>query len=205
MTQLPHPSSGYNELWRSTAYDSLESLAMFFENPRKHTGKGYRQASKACRGCAKCGMQKNRTEYSQSQWKAGQGKAVCSECVASAAKTKKDGNGSGGGGKNKENESFPRLSEEALQSHDKNQLKSVKNEMERRQFNCPLCPQEGRGKNVFFKKVPVDKPIVKCPKCKKVKQGNCDRLYPIPRGEEKGYGESICWWFSILAIQIRQF
>lgn len=203
MTQLPHPSSGYNELWRSSAYDSLESLAMFFENPRKHTGKGYRQASKACRGCAKCGMQKNRTEYSLSQWKAGPGKAVCSECVASAT-TKKDGNGSGGGGKNKENESFPRLSEEALQSHDKNQLK-IKNEMERRQFNCPLCPQEGRGKNVFFKKVPVDKPIVKCPKCKKVKQGNCDRLYPIPRGEEKGYGKSICWWFSILAIQLRQF
>lgn len=207
MTQLPHPTQGYNSLWRSTAYDSLESLAMLFENPRSHTGRGYRQAKNAVRGCANCGEQKVRTEYSSNQWRAGPGKAVCSECIT-GNKTGNNGGNSNGKKNNKENdsnvnnESFPRLSEDTLKQHNKqsnsnkkNQIK-VKNEMERRQFNCPLCPEEGRGKHVFFKKVPVMKPIVKCSKCKKVKQGDCERLYPIPRGEEKGYGEFIyATWF----------
>mmetsp|Transcript_20212 Transcript_20212/g.43928 ORF Transcript_20212/g.43928 Transcript_20212/m.43928 type:complete len:456 (-) Transcript_20212:878-2245(-) len=187
MTQLSHPSQGYNSLWRSSAYDSLETLAMLFENPRAHTGRGYRQAKDAVRGCAKCGSQKKRTEYSANQWKTGPGKAACSECVSPNK-----------GGKNKENggngimEGFPRLSLDALKEHDRELTTKIKHQLERRQFNCPLCPEEGRGKHVFFKRVPEDKPIVKCTKCKKAKQGDCERLYPIPKGEEKGYGHYRC-------------
>ena len=44
MTKLAHPKSGYNELWRSSAYDSEQSLKAIFRNPRSHTGKGYRSA-----------------------------------------------------------------------------------------------------------------------------------------------------------------
>jgi hypothetical protein len=96
----------------------------------------------------------------------------------------------------------PTLSEEALRAHTDRHSSSghprakVKNEMERRQYNCPHCPEEGRGKFVFFKRVPSAKPIVKCPQCKRVKRSACERLYPIPRGEEKGYGE----FFGNLAI-----
>jgi len=197
MTHDPpsHPTHGYNSLWRSSAYDSLETLAMLFENPRAHTGKGYRQAKEAARGCAKCGMQKKRKEYSANQWKTGPGKAACSECASPITKQP----AKRGGGKNRENggensimEGFPRLSEGALEQHDRQLTAKIKHQLERRQFNCPVCPEEGRGKQVFFKKVPEDKPIVKCPKCKKAKQSDCDRLYPIRKGEEKGYGLYRC-------------
>mmetsp|Transcript_26057 Transcript_26057/g.62563 ORF Transcript_26057/g.62563 Transcript_26057/m.62563 type:complete len:497 (-) Transcript_26057:222-1712(-) len=213
MTHLPHPTQGYNSLWRSSAYDSLETLAMLFEDPRMHTGKGYRQAKDAVRGCARCGAQRKRTEYSANQWKAGPGRAVCSRCVN--GKTACGGGGGGGdnneglggnitkkksnGNDNRANvygESFPPLSEGALEEHNKQTsketIKAKNGKVERRQFNCPLCPQEGRGKNAFFKRVPTDKPICKCPKCKKVKRGDCERLYPIPKGEEKGYGHFRC-------------
>ena len=73
MTQLPHPKGGYNELWRTSAYDTLETLAMLFENPRTHTGKGYRDKTNAVRGCAGCGLQKKRKEYSYNQWRKGEG------------------------------------------------------------------------------------------------------------------------------------
>ena len=64
--------------------------------------------------------------------------------------------------------------------------------LERRQFNCPACPQHGRGAFVFFKKVPAMKPLVKCPKCKRASGGRCKRLYPIPKESEKGYGLYKC-------------
>jgi hypothetical protein len=199
MTRLSHPHKGYNSLWRSGAYDSLESLAMLFDNPRTHTGKGYRPAKDAVRGCAKCGTQKKRGEFSGNQWRAGAGNSVCMDCIDSKKDKKSDvgditqgidqlGLGGGGG-----------LSEEALNRHNQQtaskpitNLETVMNGMERRQYNCPICPMEGRGKQVFFKKVPANKPIVKCFKCKKVKRGDCNRLYPILKGEEKGYGLFRC-------------
>jgi len=167
---------------------------MLFENPRAHTGKGYRQSKDAVRGCAKCGFQKKRTEYSANQWRAGPGKSICSTCVSSSKKGNEGSNSSTTTNSSNINESFPRLSIEALEQHNRQQSKEskVKKEMERRQFNCPICPEEGRGKNVFFKRVPAEKPIVKCPKCKKVNQKDCERLYPIPKGEEKGYGHFRC-------------
>ena len=174
MTQLPHPTQGYNSLWRSDAYDSLEMLAELFENPRTHTGKGYRQAKNAVRGCAKCGLQKIRGCFSESQWKSGAGNAVCSDCVE---------------GKHNDDPDSKQIADNPITNlREIMGEQSKKKNLERRQFNCPTCPQEGRGKNVFFKKVPADKPIVKCYKCKKVYGGDCDRLYPIPKGEEKGYG-----------------
>jgi len=169
MTKLPHPKQGYNEMWRRSAYDSLESLAILFENPRTHTGKGYRQAKDAVSGCAKCGDQKKKNEYTPSQWSKGAGKCICIEC----------------------SEEAPRLTADALEQHNRVTGVKIKDEnksLERRQFNCPTCPKEGRGKHVFFKRVPKMKPICKCPKCKKIKD-DCERLYPIPKGEEKGYGK----------------
>lgn len=152
-------------------------------------------------------------EFTSNQWRAGPGKAVCSECIS--GKKGEGGNGDKGGQRNDGVEdisramgkvkleddsngvSFPKLTLESLEQHNKENagiqlgepIQATNNGMERRQFNCPLCPMEGRGKNVFFKKVPVSKPIVKCNKCKAAKLGNCERLYPIPRGDEKGYGE----------------
>ena len=188
MTQIPHPTKGYNELWRKSAYDSLESLAMYFEDPRVHTGKGYRRAKKPMKGCIKCGEQKRKDKYSNEQWKLGL-QSICLVCASSnnsggnssrPATGGSSGNGTSSnnsnnsGSNNKKNESFPSLTSEALNKHNEktqqqiNSAKGKKNGLERRQFNCPLCPKEGRGKQVFFKKVPKDKPIVKCPKvCEK--------------------------------------
>lgn len=184
MTKLPHPTQGYNELWRRTAYDSLESLAMLFDDPRTHTGKGYRQAKHAVSGCSKCGLQKKKNDYSVAQWKRGAGKCVCKDCISGGSK----GDTVDGG----EGQQGLRLTTEALEQHNRLTIKNENKTLERRQFNCPVCPKEGRGKHVFFKRVPEMKPICKCPKCKKIKQGDCERLYPIPKGEEKGYGHYRC-------------
>ena len=88
MTKLHHPSTGrYNELWRVSAYDSLESLAMLFEDPRTHTGKGYRDVKNKPRerGCVKCGYSKLRSEYSDDMWKGGPHKSICRQCCQDAA------------------------------------------------------------------------------------------------------------------------
>jgi hypothetical protein len=186
MTQLAHPTQGYNAMWRSDAYDSLETLAELFENPRTHTGKGYRQAKDTMRGCCKCGCQKKKVGYSLNQWRMGPGKSICLECMEG-----KSSNNHVPKNENGDNGNRGTCDEKPITNLDEVMNKS-KQRMERRQFNCPLCPQEGRGKTVFFKNVPADRPIVKCSKCKKVKNGDCDRLYPIPKGEEKGYGEFLC-------------
>ncbi|KAL7491315.1 hypothetical protein ACHAWT_002009 [Skeletonema menzelii] len=83
MTKLSHPRSGYNQLWRTNAYDSATSLAAIFENPRVHTGKGYRNAGNAVRGCVKCGQEKKRGEFSNNQWRKGRGESKCTSCVQS--------------------------------------------------------------------------------------------------------------------------
>ena len=187
MTQIPHPTKGYNELWRESAYENLESLAMYFEDPRVHTGKGYRSAKHKVRGCAKCGEQKRKDKFTKSQWQLGPGKSICTQCVSSdgsgssserpataaSSGTGASSNNSGNEGNDNKNDesSFPSLTAEALNAHNQKTQQQIdsakgkkKNGLERRQFNCPLCPKEGRGKQVFFKKVPKDKPIVKCPK-----------------------------------------
>lgn len=187
MSKLPHPKQGYNEMWRRTAYDSLESLAMLFENPRAHTGTGYRQAKNALSGCARCGMQKKKKDYTPAQWKKG---VTTTTCICTDCSNCKS-NGVGG-----EQAQVPRLTIDALDQHNRLsedvKIKIENKTLERRQFNCPICPREGRGKQVFFKRVPQMKPICKCPKCKKIKQDDCERLYPIPKGEEKGYGHYRC-------------
>ncbi len=81
MTKISHPRSGYNQLWRSTAYDSGDTLRAIFTNPRAHTGRGYRSADKALRGCVKCGMQKERSEFSKNQWRKDPDQSKCSECI----------------------------------------------------------------------------------------------------------------------------
>ena len=81
MTKLSHPTRGYNQLWRSDAYDSVDSLDAIFANPRLHTGQGYRQASSAKRGCIGCGILKKKADYSKNQWRKGPGSAKCSNCI----------------------------------------------------------------------------------------------------------------------------
>lgn len=202
---------------------------MLFEDPRTHTGKGYRDVKNKpkVRGCVKCGYSKLRNEYNEEMWKSGPHKSVCRQCcqgenkgagvnakvgggntngTSNGKKKKQQANNNGGSNKNgnannnssnNNNHSIAPtvLSEAALREHNRTTSGGVGGGgggVERRQFNCPICPTEGRGKHVFFKNVPVNKPICKCPKCKKIKSGDCERLYPIPRGEEKGYGASIC-------------
>lgn len=91
MTKLSHPTSGYNQLWRCNAYDSVASLAAIFENPRVHTGKGYRNAGNAVRGCVNCGKEKKRSDFSNNQWRKGQGESKCTSCVHSQRQRRNDG------------------------------------------------------------------------------------------------------------------
>ncbi len=84
MTKLSHPRNGYNQLWRSSAYDSEDTLRAIFEFPRKHTGKGYRTADKAKRGCISCGLLKEKNDFSKNQWRKGPGNSKCLLCVQNA-------------------------------------------------------------------------------------------------------------------------
>lgn len=203
LTHLNHPTQGTNELWRSDAYQTLEDLEQFFDNPRLHTGKGYRRAKDAIRGCVKCGNFKKRGEFSKKQWDKGPDANKCKDCVAAAVSssptpsslTEEEEVGfselsDAMEGVNLGDE-YPSLSEDLLKQHDK-KVGAGKQKLERRQFNCPECPKHGRGKHVFFKKVPVYKPVVKCPKCKRANRGKCERIYPVPKQAEKGYGHFKC-------------
>lgn len=227
MTHLNHPGrnassgDGTNELWRSNAYDNLEELKEFFVNPRLHTGKGYRNAKKAVRGCVECGMTKKRDEFSKNQWAKGPDGNRCTDCCSNNKRNSgepvfNDNNTDGGDGawnptsnlisgmeqlNIQDDNSFPTLTEDVLQKHDgkaskKQQSKGGKgggdqNQLERRQFHCPDCPKHGRT-SLFFKKVPAHKPICKCPKCKRATQGKCQRLYAVPKQAMKGYGLFKC-------------
>jgi len=221
MTLLCHPGgAGKNELWRSNAYDTLFELQDLFEKPRMHTGKGYRNAQKAVRGCVGCGLMKTRGEFSKNQWAKGPDGNRCTECLPSGAVSVKseseaaeDKSGPWGATPDElisgmenmnlqdDDSNFPTLTKDLLQIHEKKSNKKGKGggnnnlhntKLVRRQFNCPDCPQHGRGSFIFFKKVPPLKPICKCPRCKKASGGKCKRLYPLPKEEEKGYGLYKC-------------
>eukprot|EP00957_Ditylum_brightwellii_P141899 10810312-Ditylum_brightwellii.AAC.1 len=69
------------------AYDSVETLRAIFENPRGHTGKGYRSADKARRGCAMCGRQKHQNDFSKNQWRKDPGHSKCSDCIEKGKST----------------------------------------------------------------------------------------------------------------------
>jgi len=83
MTYLNHPTTGPNELWRSNAYENVWELELILQNPRMHTGKGYRNKGNAVRGCTICGIFKKRAEYSKNQWKLGPDVNKCKDCIAS--------------------------------------------------------------------------------------------------------------------------
>lgn len=215
MTYLPHPTRGINQMWRSGAYRTADELRNLFLDPRQHTNIGYRNADKAKRGCAGCGELKTREEYSQNQWKLGPDANRCKDCV-------RTGRGKGGGTASATTDEVSdladdmgtmRLTSDALEEHDAkirkeeeqdqskggknkkkggNKNKAVRDDLERRQFNCPRCPKEGRGPHVFFKKVPKYKPMVKCPRCKRATRGKCRRILAVPRDAERGYGFFRC-------------
>ena len=81
MTKLSHPTSGINQLWRNVAYDSGLALLAIFVNPRTHTGQGYRSKTASFRGCARCGIQKHRRDYSKNQWRKDPEISRCSACI----------------------------------------------------------------------------------------------------------------------------
>jgi len=194
MTSIDHPSSGKNKLWRSNAYETLDELRSFFLNPRKHTGKGYRRKEDAVRGCIQCGTFKKRGEFSKNQWSGGPYFNRCKNCAQSNGDMIEGlSNNLEGMTLNRDlGESLP-LTSDLLEAH--NQIHENRNQtrdLERRQFNCPECPKHGRGKFIFFKKVPTFKPLVKCPQCKKVTHGKCKRIHPISKSAEKGYGHFMC-------------
>lgn len=85
------------------------------------------------------------------------------------------------------------LTSKDLATHNKKNVN-----FERRQFNCPRHPPQSF---IFFKQVPLVKPVAKCPRCKSKKQqggggeGGVQgqpRLQPVPRDLEKGYGLFKC-------------
>ena len=111
----------------------------------------------------------------------------------------------------------PTLTTDMLRQHDRtmnttNTTNNAHETIERRQFSCPICPKHNRGPHIFYKKVPSHKPIIKCPKCKAATKTNrrnsntnLRRLYPIPKGAEKGYGLYKChkcrdFWGSSRAV-----
>ena len=96
MTKLSHPKKGYNQLWRSDAYDSAESLTLIFADPRVHTEQGYRHSGNAKRGCINCGMQKKKSEYSKNQWRKGPGNCKCTSCVQQKQQNKREERSRGG-------------------------------------------------------------------------------------------------------------
>jgi hypothetical protein len=55
MTVLDHPTQGKSELWRSNAYDSVTTLGAILQNPRLHTGLGYRKHADRNYACCVCG------------------------------------------------------------------------------------------------------------------------------------------------------
>lgn len=200
MTLLNHPSQGVNRLWRSHAYQTLDELKEFLLDPRLHTQKGYRQASNAVRVCTKCNELKARTDFSKNQWvHKGPDLNVCKTCVLIKKESKQPA--STNHDDDDTDVQLAGLTDNLLHIHNtqdqqqsKNKKKGgsriIQNRMERRQFNCPDCPRHGRGPFVFCKRVPVVKPIVKCPQCKQASRGKCARLYPVPIA--KGYGLFSC-------------
>jgi hypothetical protein len=198
MTQITHPKRGKNELWRSGAYETLHDLANILKDPRTHTGRGYRVASNATRGCVSCGESKKKTEYSHNQWTRGVENCKCKVCVNAT--------------------DINRLTNELQAVHidDDSDVRAITAdiermalspassapmtainlarhdhltaEYERRQFNCPDHPSP----YTFFKQVPRHKPFIKCPACKATKGKRVPRLHPVPMNEEKGYGFFKC-------------
>jgi hypothetical protein len=81
-----------------------------------------------------------------------------------------------------ESENTGPLTVAALAKHGMNQENFA-----RRQFNCP----NHADPFIFFKKVPIIKPVAKCPMCKQGKQP-LPRLQPIPTAEERGFGLFKC-------------
>ena len=194
MTHLNHPTAAANELWRSNAYDTLQELRTFLDNPRIHTGKGYRNARHAVRGCVQCGEMKKRTDFSNNQWGKGPDANKCADCVEIIQQKRKEAAAEANESDEEEEGVTPTLTLDALEQHNNTTASIINNDntLERRQFNCPACPQHGRGVYVFFKKVPALKPLVKCPQCKTATRGRCSRIYPIPRQAERGYGLFRC-------------
>ena len=87
MTKINHPRSGYNQLlWRSSAYDSADSLRVIFTKPRAHSCMGYRLEDKALRECTKCGLQKERGEFSKNQERKDSNQSKCSEWIEQKGK-----------------------------------------------------------------------------------------------------------------------
>lgn len=113
MTMLEHPTSGENELWRSNAYDSLDSLKKILKNPRLHTGVGYRRAADRKYACCVCGELRGAELFSKNQTRNPVGTQKCKECLDKKAvsvdevtsqldgfalEQAQDGGGSEGGG-----------------------------------------------------------------------------------------------------------
>jgi hypothetical protein len=76
------------------------------------------------------------------------------------------------------------LTSKSLSKHNKED-----SNFQRRQF---CCPHHSPRSFIFFKQVPIIKPVAKCPQCKKQHGKQQPRLLPIPSESEKGYGLFRC-------------
>jgi hypothetical protein len=148
--------------------------------------------------CTTCGERKNRSDYSYNQWSlCSEGTQRCRDCVEQSRSMPAGV---------KEMNGVIRSFESITREHDVNEftrtltfralaeLDSKQGTFERRQFNCPRHPRP----HIFFKKVPVIKPVAKCPLCKTYKKNDdtsphqSARLMPIPTAQVRGFGLFRC-------------
>ena len=67
-TTVDHPVRGRNQLFRGCGYYDEDSLRRILDNPRVHTGHGYRNEAGATAVCRECSERKARAEFSRNQW-----------------------------------------------------------------------------------------------------------------------------------------
>ena len=219
MTQIDHPKSGVQQLWRNNVYQTLDDLREILENPRIHTGCGYRRVNDKMLACCACGDRKSVGEFTNTQARNRFGSQKCKACVDAIrdpldmgaltdeisklveptttevteafSKIKIDDvDGKKKTKKKKKKKDEPQILTEAnLDVHNEEAEETLINsgDLQRRQFCCGTCVPP----NIFFKKVPRYKPVVKCPECKKTNR-NVPRLQPVPRNKERGYAHFKC-------------
>ena len=82
-TILNHPNSGLNSLFRPCCYHNRQRLEQILNNPRVHSGIGYRTERGSTWVCSLCKKRRNKEEFSKNQWhkKRKSNSAKCQQCT----------------------------------------------------------------------------------------------------------------------------
>ena len=81
-TCINHPVRGRNQMFRP-GYYSKDRLKKILDDPRVHTGVGYRSEAGATWICRECNQRKPRSAFSKNQWrKRSKGGIRCENCLS---------------------------------------------------------------------------------------------------------------------------